>query len=58
MQSGDVIVEFDGKPISDSTTLIVDIRSMQPGDQVSMKVTRGAGTEDLEITLGSDSSSG
>jgi S1-C subfamily serine protease len=31
---------------------------MQPGDEVSISVQRGGGTEDLTITLGSDSSSG
>ncbi len=58
VRSGDVIVEFNGRPIADSTALIVDIRSMKPGDEVSMKVNRGSGSEDLELTLGSDSSSG
>ena len=58
LQDGDVIVEFDGKAVSDSTQLIVDIRSMQPGDEVSITVQRGGSTEDLTITLGSDSSSG
>jgi putative serine protease PepD len=58
LEAGDVIVEFDGQPVADATSLIVDIRSMQPGDEVSISVQRGGGTEDLTITLGSDSSSG
>ncbi|HSO05270.1 MAG TPA: trypsin-like peptidase domain-containing protein [Candidatus Limnocylindrales bacterium] len=58
LEAGDVIVEFDGTPVTDATALIVDIRSMQPGDEVSISVQRGSGTEDLTITLGSDSSSG
>ena len=57
MQGGDVIVEFNGKPVEDSTQLIVDIRAMQPGDKVTMQVQRGGGTEELTVTLGSDSSS-
>ncbi len=44
--------------MTDATSLIVDIRSMKPGDEVSISVQRGSGTEDLTITLGSDSSSG
>ena len=56
-QDGDVIVEFNGKPVADSTELIVDIRSMNPGDTVEVKVQRGSGTETLKVTLGSDSSS-
>jgi putative serine protease PepD len=58
LEAGDVIVEFDGQPVADATSLIVDIRSMQPGDEVSLSVQRGGSTEDLTITLGSDSSSG
>jgi len=58
LESGDVIVGFDGEPVDDATSLIVDIRSMQPGDDVAISVRRGGSTQDLTITLGSDSSSG
>ncbi len=58
MKAGDIIVEFDGEPVTDSTALIVDIRSRKPGDEVEMTVQRGSDTEELTITLGSDSSSG
>ncbi len=58
LQAGDVIVTFDGQPVADATSLIVDIRSMKPGDKVALSVQRGSSTEDLTITLGSDSSSG
>jgi putative serine protease PepD len=57
LQDGDVITEFNGRAVADSTQLIVDIRSMQPGDEVTLKVQRGGGTEELTLTLGSDSSS-
>ena len=58
LESGDIIVEFDGKAVTDPTGLIVDIRSMQPGDEVSITVQRGGSTEEFMLTLGSDSSSG
>jgi putative serine protease PepD len=58
LETGDVIVEFDGQPVDDATSLIVDIRSMKPGDEVAISVQRGGSTQDLTITLGSDSSSG
>ncbi len=58
LENGDVIVEFDGEPVTDATSLIVDIRSMKPGDEVAISVQRGGSTQDLTITLGSDSSSG
>jgi putative serine protease PepD len=57
VQDGDIIVEFNGRPVDDATALIVDIRSMNPGDSVDMTVRRGSGTQELTITLGSDSSS-
>ncbi len=57
MKAGDVIVEFDGKPIADSTELVVEIRAKQPGDKVTVKVERGSSTKELTITLGSDTSS-
>jgi putative serine protease PepD len=58
LEAGDVIVGFDGQPVDDATSLIVDIRSKQPGDEVAISVRRGGSTQDLTITLGSDSSSG
>ena len=57
LESGDIIVEFDGESVTDPTGLIVDIRSMQPGDEVSITVQRGGSTEEFTLTLGSDSSS-
>jgi putative serine protease PepD len=57
LQAGDVIVEFDGRTVEDATQLIVDIRSMSPGDTVPITVQRGSENVELTITLGSDSSS-
>lgn len=58
MQDGDVIVEFNGRRVNNATALIVDIRSLKPGDEVNLTVERGGDTQELTITLGSDSSSG
>jgi putative serine protease PepD len=57
LEAGDIIVEFDGRTVEDATQLIVDIRSMSPGDTVPITVQRGSDTVELTITLGSDSSS-
>ena len=57
VKAGDTLVEFAGEPVTDATALIVDIRSRKPGDEVEMTVQRGSDTEELTITLGSDSSS-
>jgi putative serine protease PepD len=58
LRDGDVIVSFGGRPVTDATRLIVDIRSMQPGDEVDLRVQRGGDTREFTVTLGSDSSSG
>ncbi|HYN55993.1 MAG TPA: trypsin-like peptidase domain-containing protein [Motilibacterales bacterium] len=58
LEAGDIIVQFDGQPVTDATALIVDIRSKQPGDKVAVSVQRDGSTQDLTLTLGSDSSSG
>ncbi len=57
LQAGDVIVEFNGRQVTDSTQLIVDIRSMEPGDEVTLTIERGGQTREVTLTLGSDSSS-
>ncbi len=58
MQDGDIIVGFNGERVGSATTLIVAIRALRPGDDVTVTVQRGDDTEQLTITLGSDSSSG
>jgi putative serine protease PepD len=57
LQDGDVITTFNGEPVDDATSLIVDIRSLRPGDVVPIVVQRGGSEVELEVTLGSDSSS-
>jgi putative serine protease PepD len=58
LKAGDVIVAINGRAVGDSTELIVAIRSYAPGDTVTVAVKDGAGTRDVRVTLGSDSSSG
>jgi putative serine protease PepD len=58
IQDGDVVTQFNGEPVDDATSLIVDIRSLRPGDTVPIVVERGGSEVELEITLGSDSSGG
>ncbi len=57
LRPGDVIVAFDGKPVTGADELIVDIRSHQPGDKVRITFTRGAARRTVTLTLGSASSS-
>jgi len=53
LQPGDVIVAIDGKPVTDSSELIVAIRSRSPGDTVTLTVRRDADERPIEVTLGS-----
>ncbi|MFN8146214.1 MAG: trypsin-like peptidase domain-containing protein [Candidatus Nanopelagicales bacterium] len=56
--AGDVVVAIDGRKVSDSTELIVAIRSHAPGDTVTVEVKDGGGTRDVQVTLAADSSTG
>lgn len=50
LKSGDVIVKFEGQPVTDSTELIVRIRSKNVGDTVTLTLASG---KDVEVVLGS-----
>jgi putative serine protease PepD len=56
LQDGDVIVEFEGKKVTDADSLIVAIRARNVGDNVKMKVQRGGQTTDVTMTLQSATS--
>jgi putative serine protease PepD len=58
LRSGDVVLAVGDRQVDDSTELIVAIRSYAPGDTVTLKVKDGSGTRDVQVTLGSDSSTG
>ena len=51
LQTKDVIVAIDGKPVADSGDMVEAIRTHQPGDVVTLRVTRDGGTRDVEATL-------
>ncbi len=56
LKAGDVILSVDGRSVADSTELIVAIRSHAPGETVTLGVKDGAGSRDVKLTLGSDTS--
>src|SRR5712692_1204727 len=41
LKAGDILVEFDGKPIANLYDFTYALRSKKPGDRVSVKVLRG-----------------
>ncbi|MEO6412759.1 MAG: trypsin-like peptidase domain-containing protein [Pedococcus sp.] len=51
LKAGDVIVEFDGRRVTDPDDLVVAIRAKSVGDDVSMKVRRGSETISVTLTL-------
>lgn len=51
LQAGDVILEFEGRPMTTPDELVVAIRARNVGDQVSLKVQRGSATLSVTMTL-------
>ncbi|PYR91834.1 MAG: protease Do [Acidobacteria bacterium] len=49
---GDVITEYNGKPVADSNQLRNDVSSTTPGSSVSLKVFRNGRTETMQAKLG------
>jgi serine protease Do len=52
LQSGDVIIEANGKPIDDQRTLRLLTSSMAPGSQLNLRVMRDSQTRNVAVTLG------
>ena len=53
MKKGDVVLEADGKPITEFTVLNAIVRAHKPNDQLRMKVRHDDGKEALlTVTLG------
>ncbi len=51
MLAGDVILRFDGKPVSDERSLLRQITERKPGEQVTFSVWRNGQFIDLHVTL-------
>ncbi len=52
MESGDVILSFDGRPVSDTRELVRRVGNAEVGRAVDVEVFRNGNTERLQITLG------
>lgn len=57
IQEGDIITKVDDKKVSDSTDLLVAIRSHNLGDKVTVEVNRNGETKQFNCTLGEDTDS-
>jgi serine protease Do len=49
--SGDVVIDFNGKPVLDSRHLKLEVGRTLPGSTVPVKVLRDGVTKDLKVTL-------
>jgi len=52
LRSGDVITSLQGRETTDSTELVVAIRSFAPGDTVQLEFERGGRTQTVDLILG------
>ena len=57
LEEGDIVTKFDGNSVSSASDLMLDVRSKNPGDKVTLEVNRNGDTKQVEVTLGSDESS-
>ena len=51
LRPGDVVLAIDGRPVTDPSELIVDIRAREPGDTVTLTLSRGGETVQVPVTL-------
>jgi serine protease Do len=51
LRQGDVITEYNGKPVSDSNQLRNEVAATTPGSTVSLQVLRNGHTENLKATV-------
>ena len=58
LQEGDVITAIDGEDVTSTDDAIIATREHKIGDTVSVTVDRNGQSVDLQVTLGSDQSSG
>ena len=56
LKEGDIITKFDGENVASASDLMLDVRSKNPGDKVTLEVNSGGETKQVEVTLGSDES--
>ena len=55
LQAGDVVIAFEGRPVSEDGELVVAIRARTVGDRVTLTIRRGGTERDVTMVLeGSD----
>ncbi len=51
LKGGDILFEFDGKPIQNLYDFTYALRAKKPGDKVKVKVRRGSDVVEADVTL-------
>jgi serine protease Do len=51
LKSGDVIVQFDGKPVEDVAQFKIRVAETAPGSKVSLAINRNGETKNFDVTL-------
>lgn len=52
LQAGDVVTQFDGRPISDATDLTAQVRALAAGAETNLVYVRDGETFTVDVTLG------
>jgi len=52
LKAGDVVTAIDGVPVDNADDLTAKISAHQPGDKVTLTVTRDGATKTIDVTLG------
>lgn len=55
IEEGDIVTAFDGQAVESASDLMLDVRTKNPGDVVTLTVNRDGSDEEIQVTLGSDS---
>jgi S1-C subfamily serine protease len=51
LELGDVILEVDGQPVRTPSDVATIIRSLNPGDTITLRVDRAGETQDIDAVL-------
>ena len=54
---GDIVTAFDGESVESASDLMLDVRTKNPGDTVTLTVNSSGQEKDVQVTLGDDSAS-
>ncbi|NBE83013.1 S1C family serine protease [Micromonospora rubida] len=54
LRAGDVILRFNGRPMTDPTDLIALVRKFAPGSVVTVEYRRGSSRQNASVTLAAD----